>query len=188
MSTAESSKEPLASIWVGLAIWLFFPLGLFLLWRHPTLGKNGKWWAAGIAWACFVMFIGSRAETEGPAETDSTSAEQSEAITPSGKNFSDKQMDVLYEKAAQVQLGMSAKDVFRVMGQPPTKQWNYDPHKDVPANLRHLIVDPRVVVGYSWCSAKDPENALVSVYLKEGEADWISAHRGRGKTVLDKQR
>ena len=57
-----SSQEGLAPIWVGLAIWLFFPLGLFLLWRHPTLGKNGKWWAAGIAWACFIMLMGSRAE------------------------------------------------------------------------------------------------------------------------------
>lgn len=74
----ESSKEGLAPILVGLAIWLFFPLGLFLLWRHPTLGKNGKWWAAGIAWACFLMFVGSRAEKEDPSSTV-TSVQTAEA-------------------------------------------------------------------------------------------------------------
>lgn len=61
-----SSKEGLAPILVGLAIGLFLPLGLFLLWRHPTLGKNGKWWAAGIAWACFLVLMGSRAEKDDP--------------------------------------------------------------------------------------------------------------------------
>lgn len=191
MSTAadtESRNKGLAPVLVGLAIWLFFPLGLFLLWRHPTLGKNGKWWAAGIAWACLLVVMGSRAEKEGPAEADSPTAEQSETIKPSGKNFSDKEMEALYKKAAQLQLGMSAKDVFRIMGQPPTNQWNFDPHKDLPAIARGGIVDPRAVVGYSWCSAKDPENALVSVYLKEGEVDWITAYRGRGKTVHDRKR
>lgn len=78
MSTAESSKEPLAPIWVGLAIWLFFPLGLFLLWKHPTLGKNGKWWAAGIAWACFLVFMSRNDEpsVDGtPAVTTGTSGQ-----------------------------------------------------------------------------------------------------------------
>jgi hypothetical protein len=90
MSTAESSKKPLAPIWVGLAIWLFFPLGLYLLWRHPTLGKNGKWWAAGITWACFLMFMGSRAENEGVPSPDNQTAEAPDADLPVVKKKSRK--------------------------------------------------------------------------------------------------
>lgn len=80
----NSPKEPLAPIWVGLAIWLFFPLGLFLLWHHPHLGKNGKWWASGIAWACFIMFMGSRAEEDGPPVVDSSTAKPSETVEAPG--------------------------------------------------------------------------------------------------------
>jgi len=92
MSTAESSKEPLAPIWVGLVIWLFFPLGLFLLWRHPTLGKNGKWWAAGIAWACFLVFMGSRAEKEDPESPvpNNQTAEAADGDSPNVKRKSRK--------------------------------------------------------------------------------------------------
>lgn len=51
----ESSQEGLAPIWVGLAILVFFPVGMFLLWRHPTLRHNKKWWAVGTAWAFLYL-------------------------------------------------------------------------------------------------------------------------------------
>jgi len=94
MSTAESSKKPLAPIWVGLAIWLFFPLGLYLLWRHPTLGKNGKWWAAGITWACLLMFMGSRAENEDVSSPDKPEKTLAEASpdTPKPKKKSNRKL------------------------------------------------------------------------------------------------
>jgi len=56
------TTQPLSPRLVGVAMFLFFPLGFYLLWRHPTLGKNGKWWAAGIAWGVAVMFMASREE------------------------------------------------------------------------------------------------------------------------------
>ncbi|HEU5119192.1 MAG TPA: hypothetical protein VFT74_21560, partial [Isosphaeraceae bacterium] len=40
---------------VGLAIFLFFPVGLYLLWRHPVLGHSKKWWWAGGAWGFLVI-------------------------------------------------------------------------------------------------------------------------------------
>lgn len=45
------SKSPLV---VGLAIFLFFPMGLYLLWKHPVLVRNKKWWWAGGMWGLIV--------------------------------------------------------------------------------------------------------------------------------------
>lgn len=73
------SKGTLAPFWVGLAILLFFPLGLFLLWRHPTLGKSGKWWTAGIAWACLVIFNMGDSDT---ASTDPPTPSVPSPVTP----------------------------------------------------------------------------------------------------------
>lgn len=178
----DSTQGGLAPIWVGLAIWLFFPLGLFLLWRHPNLGKNGKWWAAGIAWACFIMLMASRAEKGEPGAEPDPPVTNGQITEPSGKNFTTKQMEVFYKKAAQLRLGMSAEDVFGIMGT-PTKRWDFDPTKDLPAVARERIVDPRVVVDYKWCSAKDPENDFVSVALKDGEVFWITAIKDGAKFV-----
>jgi hypothetical protein len=67
VTPAESRKatnKPLDPVLVGWAMFLFFPLGLYLLWRHPTLGRNAKWWASGIAWACVLLMFSGRDKTE----------------------------------------------------------------------------------------------------------------------------
>lgn len=40
----------LAPFWVGAAIFLLPPLGIFLLWRHPVLGRSEGWKKAAYAW------------------------------------------------------------------------------------------------------------------------------------------
>lgn len=42
---------------VALAIYFCFPLGLYLLWNHPTLGRNKAWWRVGGAWSCLVFVL-----------------------------------------------------------------------------------------------------------------------------------
>lgn len=98
----ETQTKGLAPILLGLAIWLFFPLGLFLLWRHPTLGKNGKWWAAGIAWACFLVFMGSRAEKEetlDPAKAEASFAEAGASTLKASKKTNRKPPQIKIELA-----------------------------------------------------------------------------------------
>ena len=55
------SKSPLV---VGLAIFCFFPLGIYLLWRHPVLGRNKAWWWTGGVWSLLVALavIGGNGE------------------------------------------------------------------------------------------------------------------------------
>jgi hypothetical protein len=42
---------------VALAIAVFFPLGLYWLWQHPTLGKNKVWWRCAIAYVLFGALL-----------------------------------------------------------------------------------------------------------------------------------
>lgn len=186
-SASEPTKQPLAPIWVGLAIWLFFPLGLFLLWRHPTLGKNGKWWVAGIAWAGFIMFMGSRAEKDGPPKIHSPPVEQSETAEasddsgqPSGKSFSAKQMEGLYKKAFKLRIGMSPGEAFGIMG-PPTKREVFDPADHTLPGLP--VVDARPQDTATWSSSEDPGSAYVMVNFMDGRAHDIIANKKGGKIL-----
>jgi hypothetical protein len=41
--------------WIGLAIFLCFPIGLYLLWQHPTLGRDRRWWWVGGVWSLVIL-------------------------------------------------------------------------------------------------------------------------------------
>jgi hypothetical protein len=48
---------------VGVAMAIMPPLGFFLLWNHPTLGTNRKWWTAASVYLVFLLFIGKPVRT-----------------------------------------------------------------------------------------------------------------------------
>ena len=54
-ATTPDTLAVLPPVVVGLAIFLFFPAGLYLLWRHPVLGRNRAWWWVGGAWSFLVL-------------------------------------------------------------------------------------------------------------------------------------
>lgn len=43
-------NAPLAPVWVGVALLFLPPIGLFLLWKQPTLRTRTMWWKAAYAW------------------------------------------------------------------------------------------------------------------------------------------
>lgn len=51
----NSVIRSLSPITTGLAIFLFFPIGLIMLWRHPVLSHRKAWWWAGGIWGCLVV-------------------------------------------------------------------------------------------------------------------------------------
>jgi hypothetical protein len=50
--------------WVGLAIFFFFPLGLYLLWKHPTLSHRKTWWGIGGAWSLIVLLAAASGDKD----------------------------------------------------------------------------------------------------------------------------
>jgi hypothetical protein len=43
---------------VGVAIWLFIPVGIVLLLMNPTLRKDRRWWAGAAAWGLYLLWVG----------------------------------------------------------------------------------------------------------------------------------
>lgn len=154
------------------------------------MASKGRWitpkrilWGVALVWG--IGFIGSMIDPDhGRGGGGNVPLGPNETLM--GRNFSDSEMEKLLKKASRLKLGMDADSVLAIMGK-PTKRWDYDPTKG-PQIPGLKVVDPRVVVDYRWCSEKDPGNELISVALKDGEAYWITAHNGRGNTVIDLKR
>jgi len=69
--------------WVVIASIVFLPpLGLILLWRHPTLGKRRGWWVGAIIWSVLYMVGNFNREESDQASAggNAYSAEQRKAI------------------------------------------------------------------------------------------------------------
>lgn len=65
VGTKEKVLSPIA---VGLAILFFFPLGFYLLWKHPILSHDKRWWRVGYVWAGLI-FLSALAGEKGSHET-----------------------------------------------------------------------------------------------------------------------
>lgn len=102
--SGQASKKPIAPMLVGLAMFLFFPLGLYLLWKHPILGRNAKWWASGIAWACMVVLFSGRAEKEQSSQP--SEAEKTQVATSSSSQKSQKRSN---RKPPQIKISLDKK-------------------------------------------------------------------------------
>jgi hypothetical protein len=73
-STIQDDREP----WkVAASIAVFFPLGLYWLWKHPTLGKNKVWWRCAIAYVLFGLLLASMQDRDTGTQEDTRQAAES---------------------------------------------------------------------------------------------------------------
>jgi len=80
-----NGKPPLAPLWVGLAIALFPPLGIYLLWNHPVLKSSSGWRKTAYAWGGLWVLIQIGNLFSGPDEKKPNPAHSaSTAETPVG--------------------------------------------------------------------------------------------------------
>lgn len=83
----QATKTPLAPMAVGLAIFFFFPVGLYLLYKHPVLSRNRGWWWAGGIWS-FLMLMTAlnddkhQGKTPKNAEIAEASRDDTKAASP----------------------------------------------------------------------------------------------------------
>jgi hypothetical protein len=64
--SGSETKQPMKPFWVGLALFLFFPLGFLLLAIHPQLRTKKAWWAVGAAWALLLMMAPRQSDDTPP--------------------------------------------------------------------------------------------------------------------------
>jgi hypothetical protein len=101
--------------------------------------------------------------------------------SPTGKTFSDKQMEQLCRQAFKLRLGMSETEVFQIMGQSPSERKYFNPADHTLPGLP--VVDPRPHDTCIWSSTSDPGYYFVMVTLKEGRTVDITANKNRGRIL-----
>jgi len=88
-TTAATVTQGIAAWKVAVAIWVFFPYGLYLLWNHPELSKNKWWWRCGIAYAVVALVVainGADKRKHQSGDLDGK-ASQSTAVSPEERWF-----------------------------------------------------------------------------------------------------
>jgi len=117
-NTQDWKQKPLI---VRLLIVFFPPLGLYLLWRHPTWTQRTKWIVTG-CFAAFVIFASVVSEKEKPISTLEHAAPLPRSVAapsapPSSQPPTGELIDKKYEALVhKIQPGMSQQQVEDILG------------------------------------------------------------------------
>jgi len=77
-----SQGEGIKPLYVGLATFFLPPLGLILLWRHPTLSRNKTWWWVGGVWCAFFVLAAMNGDKDKKPSADAPATAQASADSP----------------------------------------------------------------------------------------------------------
>lgn len=95
--------------WVIVASLLIFPpIGLFLLWRHPVLGKQRNWWVGACIWG--LLWLVGNINREQPNEGTEKGRQSSSASPSPASTASDAVLESDARRYVELQrelLGMS---------------------------------------------------------------------------------
>lgn len=75
----SEAAQPMKPFWVGLALFLFFPVGFLLLAIHPQLRTRKAWWAAGSAWALLLILAPRQPDNPPPPPPEAPAGTPAEA-------------------------------------------------------------------------------------------------------------
>ena len=188
------AKSPIKPLWVGVALFVLPPLGLYLLWKHPVLSSRRPWWIAGCVWGVIWLtsaFTPSETkEAEDGGGTASTASAEDSGVTRRtiGKPLTEKQMATAYSKAKTLTLGMSQKQVFALLGK-PTKHMHTDFSKQA-TNIQKFqeftgqttnVPDP--LDQFTWSMEGDP-NSFVLVALTNDRLTDVTVNEGLGNVTF----
>jgi hypothetical protein len=175
---------------------VFPPLGIFLSWRKTDWAPKSKWIATGLMGLLLLWRMGGSEKKEqldpgnktvAMAEVEKQSAEGSTAAEPlnqqpsasgsasgtktwqtlsQGKVFTAKQIGQICEKSKEIKLGMSARQVGGVVGQPATQVMRFNEGETWDL--------------HKWSSAADPDDRFVWVTIEDDKVICLSAKDGDG--------
>jgi hypothetical protein len=132
MSTSATTTLPaknISALLVATAIFIFFPLGLYLLWRHPTLRSQKWWWCAAALWSLIVLVGASREESSQEASAPSKAPFPAEVADTSTGDFrsspikkSGRRKPVDMTQVFRIKKGMTESQVTAILGEPHESQ------------------------------------------------------------------
>lgn len=121
---------------VGLAIVFLLPVGLYLLWTHPTLGSNRRWWTAACSLLLLLVAMGVFSKnpygSDPPrrsAQSRSSSSASSEVDKYSYQSDFDRGVAIANEYVSIAKLygaRLKAQGIVAGTGDPPAKLWHLD--------------------------------------------------------------
>ena len=161
--------------WAPKAKWIATGLmGLLLLWRMGGSDKKDRQEAGATAQA--TAEVQQKSAEGSPAVEPSTQPEVSGSGSASGtktwqtlsqgKVFTAKQIGQICEKSKEIKLGMSARQVGGVVGQPATQVMRFNEGETWDL--------------HKWSSAADPDDRFVWVTIEDDKVICLSAKDGDG--------
>jgi hypothetical protein len=166
MKEVTSTRPTERPIVIGLAALFFFPVGLYLVWKHPTWSVNKKRILTGTLAVLLLGAIGSASDDKTKNESRKTEGIQpgllATAAPPTSvkNNSSDRYASSSeWKRLAEVlvkdvKVGMSAEQVRSLMG---------DPH-DVN---EHHVAGKQIVI-WTWKKQEDPQNSFIHLDVSGG--------------------
>lgn len=114
-SDTPETKASWSPLWVGLAIFIFPPFGIYLLWTHPLLGKNNKWWIGACCWGVlWLISLGRNPPPDGD-EVSESSLSQADS-QPRGNEISASQSSETQRESQPNRNEISATDLLSLAG------------------------------------------------------------------------
>ena len=112
------------ALWVGLAILFCWPLGLFLLWRHPRLSQSKAWWGIGGIWS-FIILVGLLSDKDKKMPTVQRKVAERKTSQVPEKVVEVKTRQAPEEAAKPVEANEASKSTARHNGGFYTSSWDY---------------------------------------------------------------
>lgn len=137
MVHVREDKPHLSPLVIGIAVVFLPPLGLYLLWKHPVLGKHKEWWIGAGVWS--LLWLGGVMQKQEPSvrnepESNMAVKRHDKEATPKKSGSGSRLADM----RARVSVGMSKQEVEKLLGPPeekhdlgesqfelPDEQWTY---------------------------------------------------------------
>jgi len=187
---AATAGKGLPAWLVATALFCFFPLGFFLLAKHPTLSTKRAWWVAGSAWAAFVLMSAFRKETgesvtpeQSSVAVDSKPLVDNDEFTSWPKVSTGRRSPVDMTKAFNLRTGMSEGQVRSILGEPHEAQRMII--KSTPFSGRRET--------YTWSYKGDHPDDFILVGIENGQVSHGGSQgwdfeKGFGGSASEKKR
>jgi hypothetical protein len=149
---------------VGLAIVFLMPVGLYLLWTHPTLGSNRRWWTAACSLLLLILAMGLFSKNPYGSNSPRRSAESQSSSSASSKVDKNSYQSGFNRGVEIANAMVTHAKLLRGTGDPPTKLEHLDGLRKQAVKMDRQAED----MGESelWRGMSDGFNSVAVPYIR----------------------